>query len=91
MKIVQFSNGKFGIRRGWFFHEYKVLTARWLNNDWYSVEGNVLSYCQADAERVLVVYNQLLADKDKYSLKQKVIDVQELLSFIPSKQPPKNP
>lgn len=41
IKIVQFHNGKYGIRRGWLFHEYRDL----IHGYWWSLESKFIYDC----------------------------------------------
>ena len=52
MKLVEFSNGKFGIKRGlWPFIEYASLTSN--NCFWWSYGGDTFYSCQGTKEDCL--------------------------------------
>ncbi|WEM34369.1 hypothetical protein [Xanthomonas phage X1] len=61
MKIVQFKNGRFGVRRGsfwdygWWTHQFLDYEGTWVKKQGYNI-GSVECYSKEEAERRLKDY-----------------------------------
>jgi hypothetical protein len=44
IKVVQFANGKYGIRRGWFFHEYRDFVHAF----WWPLDSKYIHDCMSE-------------------------------------------
>jgi hypothetical protein len=60
MKIVQFKDGQYAIRKGWFFYKYKSL----LLDDYWWPTGYSTYYRTKDFDLMLKIFNDL-TDKGK--------------------------
>ncbi len=55
IKLVKFSNGKYGIRRGLIFHEY--LDFRW--GRWFSKDSPFFKQCEIDEKTARFAFSYL--------------------------------
>lgn len=57
MKLVKFGNGKYGIRKGWFFHSYLDLSC---GRFWWYKGSRYFSDCQCDEYIARKAFNALM-------------------------------
>lgn len=56
IKLVKFSNGKFGVRRGWIFYEYFDLKD---TQYWWEKSSRHFPYCMVDIDIARHAFNML--------------------------------
>ena len=70
-KLVKFDNGKFGVRRGWLFHEFVGEYGTW-----FLLFGSykyIRLHCMLDEELANKKYNDLIIGVTAPSIKYEVI------------------